>query len=218
MNGHRLTRILTATLLAALLMIAEHEAFAASAQLTLSPAQSLAIRAFVTTVLEKTVQARVAIHKNDLTLAGQSLSEARPLLELALAYRPTAEVKALLHYVQAQMSIEDNKQTLPELLPLYTALNGMAPSSATKEAMTRLNKAKEALETGDRGKALEAFDAMDKLLIIDDIDLPLHAAQEDLNKAIQSLQKDHKAPDPEVLFSLETNLMLLLKSLKPAPG
>ena len=138
MNGHRLTRILTATLLAALLMIAEHEAFAASAQLTLSPAQSLAIRAFVTTVLEKTVQARVAIHKNDLTLAGQSLSEARPLLELALAYRPTAEVKALLHYVQAQMSIEDNKQTLPELLPLYTALNSMAPSSAIKEAMTRL--------------------------------------------------------------------------------
>lgn len=216
MNGPRLTRILTATLLAIMLITSKHEALAAAAQPVLSPAQSLAVRAFVITALEKTVQARVAIHNNDIPQAGQSLSGARPLLELALAYRPTAEVKALLHYVQAQMRIEDNKQTLPELLPLYTALNSMAPSSAIKEAGTRLNEAKEALETGDRGKALQAFDAMDKLLVIDKIDLPMHAAQEDLDKAIGSLQKDHKAPDPEVLFSLETNLMLLLKTIKPA--
>lgn len=214
MNGHKLMRILTATIGAIMLLTVNHEAFAAAGQPELSPAQSRAIRAFAATALEKVVQAEVAIQKKDLSRAGQSLSEARPLLDLVLAYRPTAEVKALLHYVQAQMSIEDNKQTLPELLPLYTALDNMAPSAAVKEARARLDEAKQALEIPDRGKAEQALDAMDKLLVIDDIDLPLHAAQEDLGKAVKSLQKAQKAPESEIMFSLENNLMLLLKSIK----
>jgi hypothetical protein len=212
MNGHKVTYTLTATVLAVMLTALGHAAFAATDQPAPGPTQSAAIRAFAATALEKTGQAREAIHKNDLARAGQVLSEVQPLLDLALAYRPTAEIKALLHYVQMQMRLEDNKQTLPELLPLYTALNSMPPFPAQKEASVRLDEAKLALETPDRAKAQEALDAMDKLLVIDNIDLPLHAAGEDLDKARQSLQKDRKAPDPDLLFSLEKNLMLLLKS------
>jgi len=215
---HDVKRILTATIVAILFVTVQHEACAAGGQPTLSSEQSSAIRAFAAIALEKTTQARVAIHKNDLPLAGRALSEVRPLLDLALAYRPTAEVKALLHYVQAQMSLEDNKQTLPELLPLTAALDSMPTSSAVTEARARLDEAKQALETPIRGKALEALDAMDKLLVIDNIDLPLHAAQEDLDRALQSLQKDQKVPPPDFLYSLEKNLMLLLKSGKNEAG
>ncbi len=214
MNGNRISLLPGAAVLAliflAISQVASAATTAASADKPVVTAeQAGAIRAFAATALEKTAEARLAIHKKDLPRAERVLSGARPLLDLVQAHRPTAEVKALLHYIQAQMTIEDNKQTLPELLPLYRALNNMTPSPAVQKARARLDEAKQALETPDHGKALAALDAMDKLLVIDDIDLPLHAAQENLNKAIQSLQKN-QTPDPDVLFSLEKNLLMLL--------
>lgn len=214
MNGNRNLLFPGAAVLAIIFLAISQVASAAPTAApadkpVVTPQQAGAIRAFAATALEKTAEARLATHKKDLPRAERVLSGVRPLLDMVQAYRPTAEVKALLHYIQTQMAIEDNKQTLPELLPLYKALNNMTPSPAVQKARARLDEAKQALETPDHGKALAALDAMDKQLVIDNIDLPLHAAQEDLNKAIKALQKN-QAPDPDLLFSLEKNLLMLL--------
>jgi signal transduction histidine kinase len=170
------------------------------------------IRGLAAMALEKTARARVALQKKDLGMLVQTLREEQLLLDLLTINSPAGEARSLLHYLKMQMTMEDNREALPDLLPLFRALNHMPPSSRLKHARDQLNQVKQALEAPDHAKALTLLDDVEKTLEIEDIDLPMKAATDELGHMLSKLEKDHHAPKEETLLLLEKNLAQLLSS------
>lgn len=180
---------------------------------TFAPALQSYTRALVATALEKVAQARAANHDKKALETTAPLHDVRVLFDLIRAARPTAEVQGLLYYVKNSLLFEDNKQVLADLLPVYTALNAMAPSPMVNTAHNQLDSIKTALENGDRQKAVDVLNEMSQALIVDNVDIPLNAATQDLNNAINTLEVQGKPARDETLLSIEKNLLLMLNTL-----
>ena len=178
---------------------------------TFAPALQSYTRALVATALEKVAQARAANHDKKALETTAPLHDVRVLFDLIRAARPTAEVQGLLYYVKNSLLFEDNKQVLADLLPVYTALNAMAPSPMVNTARNQLDSIKTALENGDRQK--DVLNEMSQALIVDNVDIPLNAATQDLNNAINTLEVQGKPARDETLLSIEKNLLLMLNTL-----
>ena len=178
MKKHNATYLLFTLLLALILSITSTADAATMITLQVNQQQAQKIRVLTASALEKFMQAQDALDNKELVNADILLTEAQSFLDLIQVSRPTAEIKALLHYIRHKINQESNQQALPDLLPVYAALANMKPSAVVKTARSKLDEAKLALEAPDRGKALKALDSIDKLLIIDGVDFPLHASQQ----------------------------------------
>ena len=201
----------------ALLPVATARAASASAStdaaIPLSVEQKKHIRALVASALQHTARARQLLKNKQTAEAVDQLIQVGTLLDLAAAARPTGEINALLAYLRTKLELEDNKQALPELLPLEAALKALPPSAAANRARHQLNVAKVALEDQDQPKASAALKAMVKALVIDQIDFPLVAARDDLNTA-RTLLHDNSKDASTQLASLDRNLLLILNGTK----
>jgi hypothetical protein len=175
-------------------------------------------RALVSTALEKVSQARAANHDKKINETTEPLRDVRLLFDLIRASRPTAEVQGLLHYVKNNLLFEDNNQVLADLLTVYAALDAMAPSPVVNTVHKQLNVVKKALENADRQKAVETLNEINQALVIDNVDIPLNAAIQDLNTAIHTLQVQGKPARDETLLSIEKNLLIMLNTLHSKPN
>ena len=180
-----------------------------NAAIPLSVEQKKHIRALVASALQHTARARQLLKNKQTAEAVDQLIQVGTLLDLAAAARPTGEINALLAYLRTKLELEDNKQALPDLLPLEAALQALPPSAAANRARHQLNVAKVALEDQDQPKASAALKAMVKALVIDQIDFPLVAARDDLNTA-RTLLHDNSKDASIQLSSLDRNLLLIL--------
>lgn len=184
-----------------------------SATIPLSVEQKRHIRDLVVAALERTARARQLLKEKQTSEAVDQLIEVGTLLDLTAAARPTGEVNALLAYLRIKLVLEDNKQALPDLLPLEAALKALPPSGAANTARRQFSVAKIALENQDQPKASAALRAMAKALVIDQIDFPLLAAREDLNTA-RTLLQDNSQDTNMQLSSLNRNLLLILSGTR----
>ena len=184
-----------------------------NAVIPLSVEQKKHIRALVASALQHTARARQLLKNKQTAEAVDQLIQVGTLLDLAAAARPTGEINALLAYLRTKLVLEDNKQALPDLLPLEAALQALPPSAAENRARHQLNVAKVALEDQDQPKASAALKAMAKALVIDQIDFPLVAARDDLNTA-RTLLHDNSKDASTQLSSLDRNLLLILNGTK----
>lgn len=180
-----------------------------SATISLSVEQKRHMRDLVVAALERTARARQLLKEKQTSEAADQLIEVGTLLDLTAAARPTGEVNALLAYLRIKLTLEDNKQALPDLLPLETALKALPPSAAANTARRQFNVVKTALENQDQPKASAALRAMAKALVIDQIDFPLVAARDDLSTA-RTLLQDNSQDASTQLSSLGKNLLLIL--------
>jgi YfdX protein len=185
----------------------------ANATIPLSAEQKTHIRALVASALERTARARQLLKNKQTTDAVDQLIQVGTLLDLAAAARPTGEINALLAYLRTKLVLEDNRQALPELLPLEAALQALPASAAVNNARRHLSAAKTALENQDQPKASAALQAMTKALVIDQIDFPLVAARDDLNTA-RTLLQDNSQDASTQLSSLDRNLLLILNGIR----
>lgn len=175
------------------------------------------LRSLSAEALAKVARARVALHNHKPARALRRLSEVRTLLDLIRAARPTAEVDAMLHYLHAQQELEDNQQALADLLPVYRALDAMAPSRPVHAARERLDAAKQDLEQQSRDDARKELDAMTQSLVIDGVDFPLHAATDTLTKLMRKLNHGDAHIDASDLGPVEKNLLRIVQTAAP-PG
>ena len=182
-----------------------------SATIPLNVEQKGHIRDLVVAALERTTRARQLLKEKQTNEAVDQLIEVGTLLDLTAAARPTGLVNALLAYLRIKLALEDNKQALPDLLPVEAALKALPPSAAANTARLQFNIAKTALENQDQPKASAALRAMAKALVIDQIDFPLMAAREDLNTA-RTLLQDNSQDASVQLSSLDRNLLLILSA------
>ena len=204
-SHHRASRLLLA-----LIFLISQPAAIAGAPLPVPSSSAAAVRALAAMALEKTAQARVALKKHHLGKMVQELREERILLDFLASDSSTGEINSLLHYLRIQMTLEDNREALPDLLPLFHALDRMPPSPMVDQARDQLKQVKDALENPDHAKALQLIDSLEKTLEIDAIDLPLQAASDELSHILNKLENNHEAPKVEELLLLEKNLSLLL--------
>lgn len=170
-------------------------------------------RALIATALSKVGQARAAVHEKASDEAVDNLLEARTLFDLIRAARPVGEITALLNYLRAHLAFEDNQQVLAELLPLYKALDFAPASNSVTLARGYLDAARAALQKPDRAQALKSLDNMEKVLAVENIDLPLQAAQLKLYDVVQMLTVERKLPPDGDLVTIEENLLLALEGL-----
>lgn len=216
MNGFRpiMKKLIVLSLLLLWTIVNSGTAFAAT-ESNVSAPQTLRsyTRALVATALEKVALARSANHEKKQAETTAALNEVRLLFDLIRASRPTAEVKALMNYIKNHLGFEDNKQVLADLLPVYTALNAMTPSPVVNAARRHLDIVKQGLENSDRQKASQALKQMSQALVSDNVDIPLNAADQDLNNAINTLVVQGKPAHDETLLSIEKNLLVMLDTL-----
>ena len=106
--------------------------------------------------------------------------------------------------------VMDNQAALADLLPLRTALVNMPPGDPRDKALALLEQAKQALETPDHGKAAKDLAQMDKVLVLDRVDLPLDAAEDGISQSLRQILENHAAPDADLLPDAEKNLLQLL--------
>lgn len=175
-------------------------------------------RALVATALEKVAQARAANHDNKSIETTTALRNVRVLFDLIRASRPTAEVQGLLNYVKNNLRFEDNRQVLADLLPVYAAINALPPSPMVTTARKQLDDIKKALENTERQKAVDLLNELTRALMIDNVDIPLNAASQDLTNAVNTLEVQGKPARDETLLSIEKNLLLMLNTLYNHPG
>lgn len=198
------------TLLAALLIAGSGISYADSAGTGLTAAGLQPARVYTASALARVAEASRDVRNAHLNEAVDALSQARLLLNLVRTQRTTGEARALLDYLRAQLSQEDNEAALADLLPLDGALHRLPPGTARDQSLALLDQAKQALEAPDHGKALKALAQMDKTLVIDRVDLPLDAADDDISQALAQIMEKHDAPDAALLLESEKNLLQLL--------
>lgn len=212
---HTIRTRISCLLIAMLFLMLQSSAIAATAN-PVSESPVTGIRSIAAMALEKTAQARVALQKKHLGMLVQTLREEQLLLDLLAINSPSGEANSLLHYLKTQMTLEDNREALPDLLPLFRALDHMPASPRLNHARNQLKEVERALEDPDHAKALKLLDDVEKTLEIDGVDLPLQAAADEVGQMLNKLEKDHDAPKEETLLLLEKNLTLLLSSAYPA--
>jgi hypothetical protein len=151
-------------------------------------------------------RARRQIQQHHDGAAIQDLRETRTLFDLMGAAHPAGRVKALIRYLKTVLNGGDNRQSLPDLLPIYTALDAMRDSPAVRAARRHLDAAKHALEKPDVQTAEQQLDAASKALSIDSIDFPLDAAREDLSVVLHNLLRRQTVGNSR-LQSMEHDLL-----------
>jgi hypothetical protein len=173
------------------------------------------IRALVATALAEVAAARLAAHDDKPDELVQNLLDARQVFDLIKAARPTGEVDAVLRYFRAHLSFEDNAQALADLLTLYNTLDAMPASGETTAAREHLQRLKHALQNNNRAGALKELGDVRKALVIDDVDFPLHAADDKLRTIISSFMQNHALPKRPDLLGVETDLLAILNAATP---
>jgi hypothetical protein len=216
-SRHHIHRFAAALLMLAGLVPCLANAKAADPGPTLSAAEARVVRALTATALARVAEARAALVGHSVDQAKDDLRQVRMLFELIKANMPAGETRALAHYFEAHLKIQDNREALPKLLPIYAALDNMPPGPGVDKARQDLNKAKNALENLNRKTAVDALDAMDKALSVDGVDLPLQAAEESLHQALNSFGKPGGAPQQDTLISIAHNLLQILGSAAVSP-
>lgn len=185
-----------------------HHPAAAGARLPIKASQRALVQSLAAQALLKVSRARRQLQQHHDAAAIQELRETQALFDLMQAVHPAGRVKALIRYLRTVLNTGDDSQSLPDLLPVYTALGAMPDSPAVRAARKHLDAARHALEQPDVQTAEQQLKAASKALTIDGIDFPLDAAREDLSVVLHSLLHHHTVGKTR-LQSMEQDLLLI---------
>ncbi len=194
--------------------VADDAADQPATRIDMGPAQRAQAGALIADALAKTGTVRIAVERGQLDAAYRGLADAHLLLDLVRSALPTGETRALMRYVRTQLELEDNQEVLSDLLVVYAALNAMPSSLAAQRARNELDAVKAALEKPDRASAAKALERMQRLLVIDGVDLPVDAAAEKVREAMDQMQGGKHAPEDATLVEVQSNLMQALRAFQ----
>jgi len=184
---------------------------------SVSPAHSITasdeavISSAAVKVLRHVAEARGQLQGDepDADAAATELDKAEKLLDIIQASLPTAEVKDRIWIAQKHLEYEDSEEVLPDLVPIFTSLDELADYMPVDQAKGHLDKAKQAVDKGQKDEARAQLQQVDEALVYVEADLPLHSTRALVDQAHADLAKgDIKGAD-QALRSAEDNVVLI---------
>ncbi|MBX2859981.1 MAG: YfdX family protein [Vampirovibrio sp.] len=158
---------------------------------TQQPASIISARAY-----QRIVEARSALHQNELNQASQALQEATRLLSMAQTATPAQKVKNQLWVAQKHLEFETVQEVQQDLIPLETSLleiENVVPVELVRE---HLRRAKTALQAGNRPQAKQELQLAENQLVFSESALPLATALSQITQAQNLLtQNEPKQAD-----------------------
>ena len=154
-------------------------------------------------------EARARIHRQDSDTVNTELVQTRMLLDVVRSARPTGNARNYLFVARRHLEFQEPKDVLGDLPPLYQAVNDLATRMSVSGAIKALDRARDKLTQGDKGGALDAFNALDAALTDNRIDLPIEAAEDHLTIAQDKLKAGQDSAADEALAAAEKNLLLV---------
>jgi hypothetical protein len=146
--------------------------------------------------------------------AKEELDQADKLLDIIQAALPTAQVKDHIWVAQKHLEYENSDEVLPDLVPIYVALDELVDYMPTAKAKVHLDEAKQALEKGDKPKAREQLEATGDALVYVEADLPLNATRRSVDQAKADLAKDDAKAADQALVAAEDNVVIVSVSFQ----
>lgn len=173
----------------------------------ITPQDEATISSTAVKALRHIADARGALlgDKPDSEKAGAQLGQAEKLLDIIQAALPTSEIKDRIWVAKKHLEYEDTREVLPDLVPIYASLEELVDFVPSARARTHLDKAKQALEKGDKPEAVEQLQAADDAMLYMEADLPLSSTRHLVEQATAALSKG--IPRPQIRRSRPPKIM-----------
>ena len=167
-----------------------HEELTRTPERTLSAAEESAISSAAVHTLRQIAKARGEIHTKNIDQAKKDLGKAMVLIQVIKASLPTVKVKDHIWVAKKHLDYETTKQVLPDLIPINEDLAEIEDIVPVDEAKSHIAKAGRALRKGDKKAAIKSLNAADKMLVFDEVDLPLASTEKHIIAAETMLSRD----------------------------
>ena len=107
---------------------------------TITPQEEAVISSAGVKVLRHIAQARSDIQNKDADAAKAELGQADKLLDIIREALPTTSIKDRIWVAKKHLEYEDTQEVLPDLVPIYSALNEMMDIMPVKAARAQLDR------------------------------------------------------------------------------
>jgi hypothetical protein len=181
---------------------------------TITPQEEAVISSAGVKVLRHIAQARSDIQNKDADAAKAELGQADKLLDIIREALPTTSIKDRIWVAKKHLEYEDTQEVLPDLVPIYSALNEMMDIMPVKAARAQLDKAKEHLKAGDKANARKALEATDAALQYTEVDLPLSTTRHLVAQARADLGKKRLDEADKALQAAEDGVVFISEGIE----
>jgi hypothetical protein len=181
---------------------------------TITPQEEAVISSAGVKVLRHIAQARSDIQNKDADAAQTELGQADKLLDIIREALPTTSIKDRIWVAKKHLEYEDTQEVLPDLVPIYSALNEMMDIMPVKAARAQLDKAKEHLKAGDKANARKALEATDAALQYTEVDLPLSTTRHLVAQARADLGKKRLDEADKALQAAEDGVVFISEGIE----
>ena len=175
---------------------------------TITPDEAVALSNAAARVLRHIAQARGAIHDQDLDQARRELDQARKLIAIIKAARPTVRLRDHIWTADRHLDYEDTEEVGEDLIPIeaqLTELEGLIP---TQEIHRHIAQAHRQLQAGNKAAAHKALKAAEEAVVLSEADLPLSVAEREVIAAQGFLDKHQLAQADQALKAAEDSVVV----------
>jgi hypothetical protein len=175
-----------------------------------SATQLDAITSTATRTLRYITQARNAIHRNDLDQAREEVQQARELLILVEAARPTVRLKEHIWVVRQHMEYESAQNIIDDLTLLDTELLSLGDVMPTAKAHRHLQTTQALMNENNTKAARQELDRLEASLVFTEFDLPLAACEQQILMAQEALAQNQSATADKNLVAAEESIQFII--------
>lgn len=174
-----------------------------------SATQREAIASAALRTLRHITQARNAIHNNNIVEARKDVQQARELLTLVEAARPTVRLKGHIWVARQHMEYETAQDVIDDLTLIDAELLSLGDIVPTAKAHRHLQSAQALMMKDDTKAARQELDRLEASLVFTEFDLPLAASEQQILAAQEALARNRPAAADENLVAAEESIQFI---------
>lgn len=174
-----------------------------------SATQRDAIASAALRTLRHITQARNAIHKNDIDQARENVQQARELLALVEAARPTVRLKEHIWVVRQHLGYETAQDVIDDLTLIDAELLSLENIMPTAKARRHLQSAQALMLKNNTRAAMQELDRLEASLIFTEFDLPLATSEQQILAAQEALARNQPAAADKNLVGAEESIQFI---------
>lgn len=177
----------------------------------ISPRDEAVLSSAAIKVLGHIAAARSALRSDepDKTTAQENLDQAGKLLEIIQAGLPSTKIKDSISLPSKQLKYQDTREVSPDLIPIYASLDERVDYVASGDAETQVDKAKQAVKSGDKGQVNPHLKASDDALVYVEADLPLNSTRQLVEQAKSQLGEGKTQEAGQTLAVAQDNVVFV---------
>ncbi len=140
----------------------------------ITPQEAQVMSSNAATIMRHVADARREIRSRNLGIAKDELNQAQSMVDVLRSQMPTLRIKDRLALAQKHLQFQDTENVKLDLVPIYGDLTYVEDLVPNKNVKSHLDKAKNAIQSGDKKTASQELRAADESVSYTEADLPLN--------------------------------------------